>query len=169
MKFFKGKDRDIMIMKPTDIDVSKCAEIIANAMGQESIKKEILEQTLKTSNVIVLIAKIKERIVGLITGVVFPSATPPPRIEFLSVPDQESAQKGLYSTLVDEFIGELRKRMPNAKYIETNVSAANTHFIAMYSLKGFLVTGFSKGEKPLGDIIVLRKNILNEKISHYTV
>jgi len=103
------------------MDIRKCAELISNAMKQQPIDKNVLEQTLKAPNVIILVAKVKERVVGLITGLVFPFAIPPPRIDFLAVPDEESAQKGLYGLLVDKFIEKIKKRLPNARYVDTNI------------------------------------------------
>ena len=151
------------------MDIRKCAELISNAMKQQPIDKNVLEQTLKAPNVIILVAKVKERVVGLITGLVFPFAIPPPRIDFLAVPDEESAQKGLYGLLVDKFIEKIKKRLPNARYVDTNIATENQNFVAMYSLKGFKVIGFIKGEKQFNDVVVLRKNISKEQESSFTV
>lgn len=71
--------------------------------------------------------------------------------------------------LIDEFIEELKKKIPNAKYVETNVPTVNSSFVAMYSLKGFTVIGMIKGEDPRTDIVVLRKSILKKNPSSYTV
>ena len=169
MKLFKRKNRDFTITRPTDAEFNACADIIAKAVGQQAITKKALEQTLKAPGFIVLVAKSNDRIVGLITGLAVPSTIPPPRIDFLSVPDQASAQKGLYGILIDNFIDELKKRVPTAKHVDTNVGTANPNFIAMYSLKGFRVIGFIRGESPQSDIAVLRKDLSTNKASHYTV
>jgi hypothetical protein len=168
LKLFRRTDREFTIAKPTDADIDQCAKRIANAMGHQSISKEAMEKSLRIPGIIILVAKLKERIVGMITGMAFPSTFPPPRIDFLEVSDVESAKKGLYGILIDEFIDELMKRIPTVKYVDTNVSASNPQFVAMYSLKGFTVIGFTKGEKPLNDIVVLRKILSNEKVHGYT-
>jgi hypothetical protein len=170
LKLFKGKeDVDFIITKASDGDISFCVDRMTRAIGNQPVNREVLEQTLKTPNVIVLVAKVKEKVVGAITGLAFPSLIPPPRIDFLDVSDEESAKKGLPYRLIDGFIEELKKRVPNATYVDTNVSASNPNYVAMYSLKGFLVTGFTRGEKPIGDTIVLRKNISSEASTSYTV
>lgn len=169
MKLFKGKERDITITKATNEDIGHCADIIAKAMGDQPINKELLEQTLKTQNIIVLVAKIKEKIVGIISGLAFSSLIPPPRIDFLGVSDEESARRGLHGMLIDEFVEELKRSLPKAKYVDTNVPAANPQFVAMYSFKRFVVIGFIKGEQPSGDIVVLRKNLSQETSTSYTV
>ena len=168
MKLFKRKGGEFTIAKPTDADIEQCAEMVTKAMGQQHISKEVMEKTLQTPGIVILVAKLKERIVGMITGIAFPSTIPPPRIDFLNVSDVESAKKGLYSILIDEFIEELKKRIPTVKYVDTNVSALNLQFMAMYSLKGFTVIGFTRGDTPLSDIVVLRKPLSNEKAMGYT-
>jgi len=171
VKLFKKK-AEFTIMKPTDTDIDACVEMLSSAMGQQAVNKKLLEQTLKAPGIIVLVGKLKERITGMITGLTFPFTTqgsPKGRIDFISVPDRESANKGLYSMLIDEFIEELKKKIPNAKYVETNVPTVNSSFVAMYSLKGFTVIGMIKGEDPRTDIVVLRKSILKKNPSSYTV
>lgn len=153
------KDSDFTIVRATDEDISICAGIIFKAMGGQMIDKEALEQSLKAPNIVLLVAKTNEKVVGMVSGSAFPNAVPPPRIDFLSVTDDESARKGLHGMLIDEFIEELKRQLPKARCIDTSVPATNSQFVAMYSLKGFAIAGFTKGEPPLGDTVVLRKNI----------
>jgi ribosomal protein S18 acetylase RimI-like enzyme len=166
---FRGDEKEYVIAKATDEDVKVCADLISKALGGQSIDKQGLEQTLKTSGIIVLVAKLKDKVVGLITGLAFPSMIPPPRIDFLGVSDEESARKGVHSRLIDKFIEELDTRVPNAKYVDTTVSASNPQFVAMYSMKGFVVTGFIKGDQMQNDSVLLRKSIVKEKPTSYTV
>ena len=169
MRLFNKKEGDFSITPATDEDIGLCVDMISKAMGGRPINKEILEQTLKTPNMIVLVAKTKEKIVGIISGLAFPTMIPPPRIDFLSVSDEESARKGLYGILIDEFIEELKKRLPNAKYVDTNVPAINPQFTAVYSFKGFVVTGFIKGEQSMSDVVVLRKILAKDTSKNFTV
>jgi hypothetical protein len=156
---FSGKEEGFTISRATDEDIGVCADMVSKAMGIHQIDKEAIEPTLKSPNIILLVAKAKEKIVGMISGIVFPSLIPPPRIDFLGVPNDENAKKGLHSILIDAFIEELKKSFSNIKYIDTNVPATNIQFIAMYSLKGWMVTGFTKSERPLDDVVLLRKNL----------
>lgn len=172
MRLFGGKEKDLVIEKATDEDITYCVDMILNAMGTmgvQSINREGLEQTLKTPNVLVLAAKIKGRVVGMISGLAFPFLIPPPRIDFLSVSDEESARRGLHGMLIDAFLEELKKRLPNAKYVDTTVATSNPQFVAMYSMKGFVVTGFTRGEQPNTDAIILRRNLSKETTPPYTV
>ncbi|MFH0897135.1 MAG: hypothetical protein V1850_03690 [Candidatus Bathyarchaeota archaeon] len=159
MRLYNGKDAGFTIKRATDEDISACAGMVSKAMGGQQIDKGALEQTLKTPNILILVAKVQDKFVGMISGAAFPSIIPMPRIDFLGISDDESARKGLHGILIDEFVEELKRRLPKAKYVDTNVPAINFQFVAMYSLKGFVIAGFTKGEPPLGDTVVLRKNI----------
>ena len=171
MRLFGGKEKDITIEKASDADITYCVDIIMNAMnamGVQPIAREGLEQTLKTPNVLVLVAKVKDKAVGIISGLAFPSLIPPPRIDFLSASDEESARKGLHGMLIDAFVEELKKRLPNAKYVDTTVATSNPQFVAMYSMKGFVVIGFTRGEHPNTDAVMLRRNLSGEPPKSYT-
>ncbi len=171
MRLFGGKEGDFAIEKASDEDITYCVDIILKAMktlGVQSVTRENLEQTLKTPNVLVLVAKVKAKVVGMISGLAFPSLVPPPRIDFLSVSDEESARKGLYGMLIDAFLEELKKRLPNVKYVDTTVPTLNPQFVAIYSMKGFLVAGLIRGEEPNLDSIILRRNLSREPPRSYT-
>ena len=156
-------------MRTTDEDIGLCVDLLSKATVGIQIDRKTLEKTLKAQNIITLLAKVEEKVVGMVSGLVFPSMIPPPRIEFLSVLDEESARKGLHSLLIDEFIEELKRRLPNAKFVDTNISVANSQLIIIYSLKGFVIAGFTKGEPPFVDAVVLRKNISKETSVDYAV
>lgn len=168
MRLFKGKEGDFTIVRATNEDVAPCADMIAKAMGGQPVNREVLEQTLKAPNVIVLVAKVKERVVGMISGLASSSMVPPPRIDFVGVSDEESARRGLHSRLIDEFIEELRRQLPDAKCVDTSVPSANPQIVAMYSMKDFVVIGFLRSDLPHSDIVLLRKNI-RETPAGYTV
>jgi len=169
LKLFKDRKKDVTIVKATDADISVCADLILKAMGGQPVNKEVLEQTLKTPNMLVMVAKKDDEVVGIITGLAFPTMIPPPRIDFLGVIDEESARRGLHGSLIDKFMEELINRLPNAKHITTNVPASNYQSVAIYSLKQFIVTGYIKGDQSAGDIVVLKKNLSKESIPDYAV
>jgi hypothetical protein len=172
LKLFRGKDKDAVILRATDDDVGICVDMISETMGSMSsqpINRVALEQTLKTPNVILLVAKKTDRVVGMVSGLAFPTMVPPPRIDFLNVLDDESARKGLHNRLIDGFIDELKRRLPNAPYVDTTIATSNPQFVAMYSMKGFKVVGFTKGHQAHNDVVVLRKGISEKSSSPYTV
>jgi len=171
MRLFGGKDREIMIESAGDEDIAYCVDVIMNAMsamGAQSVTKEGLEQTLKTPNVLILIGKVKNKIVGMISGLAFPTLVPPPRIDFLSVSDDESVRQGLHAMLIDAFLEELKRRLSNARYVDTTVATSNPQFVAIYSVKGFVVTGFTRGDQPNTDTVILRKSLAGEPPQSYT-
>jgi hypothetical protein len=172
LKLFRGKEKDVIILRATDEDVGICVDMIAEAMGSMSgqpVNRTALEQTLKTPNVILLVGKKTDRVVGMISGLAFPTMVPPPRIDFLNVLDDESARKGLHNRLIDGFIDELKRRVPNAPYVDTTLSTTNPQFVAMYSMKGFCVVGFTRGHQSHNDVAVLRKDLSEESSLPYAV
>lgn len=166
MRLFREKD--FTIGQASDEDISFCVDTFFKAMDGQPISKEALEQTLRSPNVIVLMAKIKKKIVGMISGVALP---PPmtPRIDLLSVIDEESARKGLHGKLIDELVDELKRRLPRVKYIDTTIPALNPQFVATYSMKGFNVVGFIRGDPSGNDSVILRKNLSSQRPTGFSV
>ncbi len=165
MRLFGGRDKEIIIEKAGDDDIAYCVDVIIDAMGAagaQAVNREGLEQTLKTPNVLVLVGKVKNKVVGMISGIAFPSLIPPPRIDFLSASDEDSIRQGLHGMLIDAFLDELKRRLPNATYVDTTVATSNPQFVAMYSMKGFVVVGFSRGAQPNTDTVVLRRSLTPE-------
>jgi GNAT superfamily N-acetyltransferase len=147
---------------PEDRDLDTCTDIFKKATGATT-SREQLRQILRGPGALVLVAKRQGRIAGMISGLAFPGLIPPPRIEFTYVVDQESARRGLSGLLVDAFIREVRGQLPQARFVEINVAAANTSAMEFYSHHGFAVNGFVRGEQSSGDIVMMRKRFVVDR------
>jgi len=149
---------------PEDKDLDACTDLFKRATGART-SREQLRQILRGPGALVLVAKRKGRIAGLISGLAFPGLIPPPRIEFTYVVDQESARRGLSGLLVDAFVKEVRRQLPQARFIEINVAAANTGAVEFYSHHGFTVNGFVRGEQISGDVVMMQKRFVDDRRS----
>ena len=123
------------------------------------IKKVIVGPVfLKGPNIFTLVGKNKGKIVGLITGLVpkAPQTSINPRIFFIFPVDGPFARKGLTVMLLNEFIKEVKKRLPKVGFIDVIVNPQNLQYIAFYSLNGFMINGFIKGSSGAPDQVFLR-------------
>ena len=131
-------------------DVEVCLDLI---------KKVIVGQVqLKGPNIFTMVGKSKGKIIGMITGLV-PQSSPGslnPRIFFLHPIDGKFARKGLTVMLLNEFINEVKKRLPKASYIDVIVNPRSVTYVALYSLNGFMITGFVQGYSGSPDQVFLR-------------
>ena len=94
-----------------------------------------------------------DKIVGLISG------TLPihPRITFITVTDAQSAREGLSGLLIDEFLKTAKKRTPKAQFILHNEFAENYKAIGLFSMKGFIVSGFMRDTVTGQDVVFMKK------------
>jgi len=123
----------------------ECVDAIVKAKPQVKWNKEGLRRRLLAPNGLTIIVRLKGVLVGVISGtLMIPSL--PPSIGFMAVFDPESSRKGLGGYLIDEFIKETQKRVPEAPCVDVNLSNLDTSSVALYSLKGFIVNGFIKDE-----------------------
>ena len=113
---------------------------------------------LKGPNILTLVGKSKGKIIGMITGLVPPASQVSlnSRIFFLYPIDGNFARKGLPVMLLNEFIKEVKKRLPNASYIDVIVNSRSVTYVALYSLNGFVVNGFVQGYSGSPDQVFLR-------------
>ena len=137
-------------------DVNSCVEMIISTLGSQAEayrNKNTLKKMIYSDQVMTLVAKRKERIVGLINATLLGF----PRIMFLTVADEESAREGLGSMLIDQFVKEIKKRSPHVKRILHNEFADNFNAIGLYSVKGFKVTGYIKDPSTSRDVVFMEK------------
>jgi hypothetical protein len=123
------------------------------------IKKVIVGPVLlKGPNIFTLVGKSKGKIVGLITGLVPQSSQVMvnPRIFFLHPVDGQFARQGLSVMLLNEFIKEVKTRLPKARFIDVIVNPRNVTYVALYSLNGFIINGFVQGASGSPDQVFLR-------------
>jgi ribosomal protein S18 acetylase RimI-like enzyme len=102
-----------------------------------------------------LVAKRKESLLGLINGTLLGF----PRIMFLAVADEQSAREGLGVLLIDQFVKEIKKSLPQAKSILHNEFADNYSAIGLYSAKGFKVTGFIEDPITNRNVVFMEKTV----------
>ena len=146
----RGKTSKFTFEELKEKDVQFCLDLI---------KKVIVGPVLlKGTNIFTLVGKSKGKIVGLITGLVpqSPQVSVNPRIFFLHPVDGKFAREGLTVMLLSEFIKEVKKRLPKAGFIDAIVNPRNVAYVALYSLNGFIINGFLKGNSDSLDQVFLR-------------
>ena len=144
-------------------DVNSCVEMIISTLGSQAEayrNKNTLKKMIYSDQVMTLVAKKKERIVGLINATLLGF----PRIMFLTVADEQSAREGLGGILIDQFVKETKKRSPHAKRILHNEFADNFNAIGLYSVKGFKVTGYIKDPITSRDVVFMEKSFDHPKV-----
>ena len=102
-----------------------------------------------------LVAKRDEKIVGLINAHLLGL----PKIMFLTVQDEKSAQEGLASLLIEKAVEGIKASMPDAKRVLHNEFADNFNAVGLYSVKGFRVTGYIKDPVTNRDVLFMEKTV----------
>ena len=149
-----GKPGKFSFEELKDDDVDFCLNLI---------KKVIVGPVLlKGPNILTLVGKSKNEIVGLITGLVpqSPEVAVIPRIFFLYPIDGPFARKGLTVMLLNEFIKEVKNRLPKAGFMDVIVNPQNIHYVGFYSLNGFIINGFVKGSTGSPDQVFSRGKLI---------
>ena len=137
-------------------DVDACVKMIISTLGSQAQvhgDKNTLKRMIYSDQVMTLVAKRKERIVGLINAALLGL----PRIMFLTVADEKSAREGLGGILIDQFVKEVKRSSPHAKRILHNEFADNFNAIGLYSVKGFKITGYIKDPITNRDVVFMEK------------
>ena len=139
-------------------DASACVEMIISTLGSQAKMhgdKNTLKRMIHGDQVLTLVARRKEKIVGLINATLLGF----PRIMFLTVADEKSALEGLGGILIDQFVKEIKKSSPHAKRILHNEFADNFNAIGLFSVKGFKVTGYIKDPITNRDVVFMEKTV----------
>jgi hypothetical protein len=136
------------LLKPQDVD--KCVNAIISLPIMELPGATVEKRKMALRNVIygplalTLVAKKGNEIVGIINCTRSLEGGIPPRISFLTIIDEQSAQEGLGPELIDELLQVAHKEMPSAAYINVSAQAESMWQVALYSSKGFRVCGFAR-------------------------
>jgi hypothetical protein len=134
-----------------------CADTILSTLkGQPatiSEDKETIKRMIYGEKVETIVAKSEGKIVGLISG----TLPIQPRVTFITVTDAKSAREGLSGLLIDEFLRNARKRSPKARFILHNEFAENFKAVGLFSMKGFIVTGFMRDTVTGQDLVFMKK------------
>lgn len=160
LNIFRRKASGFTFEQLKDDELEPCLDMILKIKGVKALNREVLRRSLKGPNTLTLVGKSGGKIMGVISGFVpqtfFPSM--PPRIVFSFVPDRESSRKGLPAMLINEFVNEVKKHLPKASYIDVSLVSTDPS-IVLYSLNGFVISGFIKGDKGAGDLVFLRRSV----------
>lgn len=139
-------------------DVDACVKMIISTLGSQAKMygdKNTVKKMIYGDQIVTLVAKRKERILGLINGILLGF----PRIRFLTVADEQSAREGLGGMLIDQFVKEIKKSSPRVKRILHNEFADNFNAIGLYSVKGFKVTGYIKDSITDRGVVFMEKAV----------
>jgi len=138
-------------------DLDTCADAILSTLkgqlGTVSEDKETVKRMIYREKVETIVAKREGKIVGLVSGTLLIQ----PRITLITVTDAQSAREGLSGLLIDEFLKTARKRTPKARFILHNEFAENYKAIGLFSMKGFIVTGFMRDTVTSQDVVFMKK------------
>lgn len=154
------------LLKPQDVD--KCVNAIISLPIMELPGATVEKRKMALRNVIygplalTLVAKKGNEIVGIINCTRSLEGGIPPRISFLTIIDEQSAQEGLGPELIDELLQVAHKEMPSAAYINVSAQAESMWQVALYSSKGFRVCGFARDVLLQDKDVVFMKKALRE-------
>ena len=140
-----------------DDEINECTEIITKHVGEMRLNKETVKQRIRDPNFMTLVGKSGGKMKGVINSLIPPNQIQPAKIIYVIVTDQDSALKGLPGMLIDEFINELKRRFPKIPGVEVEFPSRETNAVAMYSIKGFSVEGFTRDGMTGIDVVMLRK------------
>lgn len=143
-------------LKERDIEAS--LKVITSTLGsqaREYAESATLRRMIYGDHIMTLVAKKDEKVVGLINAHLLGL----PKIMFLTVADEKSAQEGLASLLIEKAVEGIKTSLPNAKRVLHNEFADNFNAVGLYSVKGFKVTGYVKDPITNRDVIFMEKTI----------
>ncbi|MFH0848623.1 MAG: GNAT family N-acetyltransferase [archaeon] len=154
---------EIEVLKERDVEESTKAlqKSMGNQPGPLFGDAKGLGRAIYGPHAITLIAKKGGSVVGIVSG----TATLPPNIAFLGVTDADCAKEGLGGKLIDGFLDEAKKKIPNAPAVRTTLPAEYTDAVALYSSKGFVVEGFVKTAGQGRDIVFLSRSYAQRNTS----
>ena len=143
-------------LKERDIEAS--LRVITSTLGsqaKEYAESATLRRMIYGDHIMTLVAKRDEKVVGLINAHLLGL----PKIMFLTVADERSAQEGLASLLIEKAVERIKTSLPSAKRVLHNEFAENFNAVGLYSVKGFKVTGYVKDPVTNRDVIFMEKTI----------
>ncbi len=143
-------------LKEGDIEASlKVVTATLGSQAKEYAESATLRKMIHGEHIMTLVAKKEDRIVGLVNAHLLGI----PRIMFLTVADEKSAQEGLAGLLIDKIVEGIKSGLPVAKRVLHNEFAENFSAVGLYSVKGFRVTGYVKDPVTNRDVLFMEKTI----------
>jgi len=152
---FKFKKKEFAFTLLKEEDVETCIKMIKTSAKGVKWRDEFLRNLLLNKSTIGFIARKDGKEVGVIIGSILVN----PVINFVCITDRESLMKGLDGMLIDEFIKEVKRRQPRAPHVTVSLAAEDTHAVALYSWKGFVIEGFVKRGLHNRDMVLMRRDL----------
>jgi len=149
---------DFVFESLNERDIEASIKVIMSTLGtkaKEYADSATLRRMICGDHIATLVAKRENRIVGLINTHLLGI----PKIMFLTVADEKSAQEGLASLLIEKMVERIKASLPNAKRVLHNEFAENFNAVGLYSVKGFRVTGYVKDPVTNRDVIFMEKTL----------
>ena len=143
-------------LKERDIEAS--LKVITSTLGsqaKEYAESATLRRMIYGDHIMTLVAKRDEEVVGLINAHLLGL----PKIMFLTVADEKSAQEGLASLLIEKAVDRIKASLPSARRVLHNEFADNFNAVGLYSVKGFRVTGYVKDPVTSRDVLFMEKTV----------
>ncbi|MDH4292196.1 MAG: GNAT family N-acetyltransferase [Dehalococcoidia bacterium] len=143
-------------LKEGDIDASlKVVTATLGSQAKEYAESATLRRMILGEQIMTLVAKKEERIVGLVNAHLLGI----PKIMFLTVADEKSAKEGLADLLIEKIVEGIKSALPAVKRVLHNEFADNFSAVGLYSVKGFRVTGYVKDPVTNRDVLFMEKTI----------
>ncbi len=149
---------DFVIEPLKERDIEASLKVVTSTLGsqtKEYAESATLRRMIHGDHIMTLVAKREEKVVGLINAHLLGI----PKIMFLTVADEKSAQEGLASLLIEKVVDRIKTSLPNAKRVLHNEFAENFNAVGLYSVKGFRVTGYVKDPVTNRDVLFMEKTV----------
>jgi len=149
---------DFVFERLQERDLEASLKLVSSTLGsqaKEYAESATLRRMIYGEHIMTLVARKESRIVGLISAHLLGI----PKIMFLTVADEKSAQEGLASLLIDKIVEGIKSGLPVAKRVLHNEFAENFSAVGLYSVKGFRVTGYVKDPVTNRDVLFMEKTI----------
>ncbi len=150
----KGFSFELIKMDEVDGVIS---DIVKTASGGILSNKEFLKQAITNPDSITVVCKDKNNVLGLINGLAIRNQLVSPQITLIWVKDRTVAIRGIAPALIERFTVEVKRRRPNSLSIDVSLPTMDVDSVALYSMNGFVIEGFIKGQYNGPDMIVMRR------------
>lgn len=153
---FKGFSFELIKMDEVDGVID---DIVKTASGGILSNREFLKRAITNPESITVVCKDKNNVLGLINGLAIRNQPISPQITLIWVKDRTSAIRGIAPALIERFTVEVKRRRPNSLSIDVSLPTIDVDSVALYSMNGFVIEGFIKGQYNGPDMIVMRRNL----------
>ena len=146
------------LIKMDEVD-GVIGDIVKTASGGILGNKEFLKRAITNPDSITVVCKDKTNVLGLINGLAIRNQPISPQITLIWVKDRTNAILGIAPALIERCTVEVKRRRPNSLSIDVSLPTIDIDSVALYSMNGFVIEGFIKGQYNGPDMIVMRRNL----------